>query len=102
MPVRNALKAIGAAIAVIALCSPLIFWPADDAQTSATELSQATVTVPPTVIVTTTLPPSKTTTTNTTLEPSSTTTTEPTIEITIAAVGDVLTHMPIVELGQGS
>jgi poly-gamma-glutamate capsule biosynthesis protein CapA/YwtB (metallophosphatase superfamily) len=97
MPVRNALKAIGAAIAVIALCSPLIFWPTDDAQTRATELAQATVTVPPTVIVTTTLPPSMTTTTDAALGPSTTTTTtEPTIEITVAAVGDVLTHMPIV------
>jgi poly-gamma-glutamate capsule biosynthesis protein CapA/YwtB (metallophosphatase superfamily) len=95
IPVRNALKAVGAAIAVIGLCSPLIFWPAEDAQTMATQLSQATVTVPATVVVATTLSPSKT---EAALEPSSTTTTtEPPIDITIAAVGDVLTHMPIVD-----
>jgi poly-gamma-glutamate capsule biosynthesis protein CapA/YwtB (metallophosphatase superfamily) len=98
IPVRNALKAVGAAIAVIALCSPLIFWPTEDAQTRSTELSQATVTVPATVVVATTQLPSKTTTTEVSLEPSSTTTTtEPPIDITIAAVGDVLTHMPIVD-----
>ena len=95
---RNVLKAVGAALAVIALCSPLMFWPAGDAQTSATQLSEATVTVPPTVVVTTTLPPGQTTsTTEASLEPTTTTTTtEPPITITIAAVGDVLTHMPIV------
>ena len=41
MPVRNALKAVGAALAVIALCSPLIFWPVDEAQTDLPGLSQA-------------------------------------------------------------
>jgi len=102
MPMRNVLKAIGAALAVIALCSPLIFWSAGDAQTRPTELSEATVTitVAPTVVVTTTLPPGETTTSTTEVvaEPSSTTTTtEPPLEITVAAVGDVLTHMPIVD-----
>jgi poly-gamma-glutamate capsule biosynthesis protein CapA/YwtB (metallophosphatase superfamily) len=102
MSVRNVLKAVGAALAVIVLCSPLLFWPADDAQTSSTQLSEATVTitVAPTVVVTTTLAPGETTTTSTTepsVEPSSTTTTtEPPLEITIAAVGDVMGHIPIV------
>ncbi len=99
MPVRNALKAVGAALVVIALCAPLIFWPADDAQTSATELSQATVTVPPPVVVTATLPGHETTTTTEAAVDSSastTTTTEPPITITVAAVGDVLPHMAIV------
>jgi poly-gamma-glutamate capsule biosynthesis protein CapA/YwtB (metallophosphatase superfamily) len=100
--VRNALKAIGAVLAVIALCSPLMFWPAEDAQTRSTELAQATVTVTvaPTVVVTTTLPPGETTTTSTTevsAEPSTTTTTtEPPVVINIAAVGDVMPHMPII------
>ncbi len=84
---RNALKAIGVALAVIALCSPLIFWPPEDAQTGATEVAQATVTitVAPTVVVTTTLHPGATTTTSTTevsAEPTSTTTTtEPPVVI---------------------
>ncbi len=99
---RNALKAIGVALAVIALCSPLIFWPPEDAQTGATEVAQATVTitVAPTVVVTTTLHPGATTTTSTTevsAEPTSTTTTtEPPVVIHIAAVGDVMAHMPII------
>jgi poly-gamma-glutamate synthesis protein (capsule biosynthesis protein) len=59
----------------------------------------ATVTVPPTVVVSTTGSALDTTTT-TAVEPedppsSTTTTTEP-LRITVAAVGDVLTHMPVV------
>jgi poly-gamma-glutamate synthesis protein (capsule biosynthesis protein) len=97
---RNALKAVGAAVAVIALCAPLIFWPADEARTSPTELSQVTVTIPPIAVVPTTLSPDATTTTTTeaSVEPtSSTTTTEPPIQITIAAAGDILPHMQIVD-----
>jgi Bacterial capsule synthesis protein PGA_cap len=100
MHMRNALKAVGAALAVIALCAPLIFWPAEEANTAATELSQATVTVPPIAVVPTTLPPGATTTTTTeasTRPTSTTTTTEPPIQITIAAVGDILPQMPIVD-----
>ncbi len=97
---RHVFKVVGVALAVIALCSPLIFWQAEDAQTGSTQLSEGTVTitVTPTVVVTTTLPPGQTTsTTKASLEPTSTTsTTEPPIEVTIAAVGDVLSHMPIV------
>ena len=97
---QKLLKALGAALAIIALCAPLIFWPVDEAQTSGMETSTATVTVPATVVVPTTLPASQTTTTEPSPEPteptsSTTTTTEP-VEITVAAVGDVLTHMPIV------
>jgi len=101
--VRNALKAIGAALAVLALCSPLMFWPAEDAETRATEVAQATVTitVAPTVVVTTTLPPGETTTTSTTevsAESSiTTTTTEPPVVINIAAIGDVMAHKAIIE-----
>jgi poly-gamma-glutamate capsule biosynthesis protein CapA/YwtB (metallophosphatase superfamily) len=98
MPVRNALKALGAAVAVIALCAPLIFWPVDAAQTSALDLSAVTLTVPPTTVVGTTEPPPPTTTTTATPSkpaPSTTTTTLP-IRITIAAMGDVLPQMPIV------
>ena len=98
---RNALKAVGAALAVIALCAPLIFWPADEGHTTPTELSQATVTVPPIAIVPTTLSPNATTTTTTTQvsaePPTTTTTTAPPIDITIAAVGNVLPHTQIVD-----
>ncbi len=93
MPVSKALKAVGAALAVIALCLPLMFLPPEDAQTAAKGLSEVTVTVPPTVMVATT-----STTTDYSGEPTSTTTTtEPVIRITIAAAGDVLPHMPIVD-----
>lgn len=97
---RNALKALGATLVVIALCLPLMFMPADNAQTSGTQVWQATVTVPPTVVVTTTLPPSETTTTTTLVTAeatTTTTTTEPPLSITIAAVGDVLMHESIFE-----
>lgn len=99
MPVRNVLKAVGAALAVIALCAPLIFWPSDGTSTPPTELSQATITVPPVGMVATTLPPDETTTTTTAVEQptSTTTTTEPPVEITIAAVGDVILHDSILE-----
>ncbi len=103
MPVRNALKAIGAALAVIAFCAPLIFWPAGGAGTIPTQLAQATVTVPPVVVVATTLAPGETTTTSTTeptVKPTSTTTTSTTeapISITIAAVGDILPHEAILD-----
>lgn len=102
MAVRNALKVVGAVLAVILLCSPLIFWPTGDGQTATAELSQATVTVPPTALFPTTLPPDQTTTTTTEVstEPTTTTTTTTTlapISITIAAVGDVLPHESIVD-----
>ena len=97
---RNALKAVGAALAVIALCAPLILWPVDEVQPTALQLSAVTATVPPTVVVNTTVSPSETTSTSTTEAPEpapTTTTTAPPIGITVAAVGDVLTHMPIVK-----
>lgn len=98
MSLRNALKAVGAALAVIVFCAPMIFWPADNAGTEPTALAQATVTVPPLVAVATTLPPDETTTTTEAEEPTSTTTTtEPPLEITIAAVGDVLPHQSILD-----
>lgn len=94
---RNALKAVAAAFTVIVLCAPLIFWPADVAQPTAQGLAEVTVTVPQPVLVATTLSPSQTTTTVASVEPTSTTTTtEAPISITIAAVGDVLTHLSIV------
>ncbi len=97
MPVQKTLKALGAVVAVLALCAPLIFLPVDPGQPGDVLGSTATVTVPATVIVPTTASPSQTTTTVPSPEPtSSTTTTTAPIDITIAAVGDVLTHMPIV------
>jgi hypothetical protein len=95
--VQKTLKGIGAALAIIALCAPLIFWPAEEAQTGGLHSSTATVTVPVTVVVPTTVDPSATTTTESPPEPTSSTTstTEP-IRITIAAVGDVLPHLPII------
>lgn len=99
---RDALKAVGAALAVIALCTPLIFWPAEDARPTSFELAQVTATVPPTVVVPTTASASETTSTTeppSEPEPVTTTTTSTTlpISITVAAVGDVLPHEAILE-----
>ena len=97
MPVQKTLKALGAALAVIALCAPLIFLPIDMVEPSGLLASTATVTVPATVVVPTTVAPSQVTTTVSSPEPtSSTTTTTAPIDITVAAVGDVLTAMPII------
>jgi poly-gamma-glutamate synthesis protein (capsule biosynthesis protein) len=84
----------------VALCAPLIFWPADDPQIRATGVSGVTVTVPATVVVSTTVPPSETTTTTTEPSPEPTTTTTTTTEpitITVAAAGDVLTDQAVME-----
>lgn len=95
---RNAWKAVAALLAVVALCAPLMLWSGEGA-TSVADRAAATVTVPPTVVVPTTGSAAETTTTTTVQPvepvPSTTTTTEP-LRITVAAVGDVLTHMPIV------
>jgi poly-gamma-glutamate synthesis protein (capsule biosynthesis protein) len=95
---RNGLKALGALLVIVALCAPLMFWPVDDTQPTALGLERVTVTVPPTVVVATTIPGLETTTTTTeaprepapsTTSTSTTTTTGP-IDITVAAVGDIL------------
>ncbi len=96
---RNVVKAIVALLAVLALCAPLILWWADDGATTTVDVASATLTVPPTVVVSTTGPGGETSTTTTepAEPPPSTTTTTAPIRITVAAVGDVLTHMPIVK-----
>lgn len=103
---RNALKAVGAIIAVIALCAPLMFLPSEDTQPASPGYATVTVTVPPTVVVATTIPGLETTTTTTTVptvEPtaptstSSTTTTTGPIDITIAAVGGLYTSPEILD-----
>jgi poly-gamma-glutamate capsule biosynthesis protein CapA/YwtB (metallophosphatase superfamily) len=102
---RNALKALGAGLAVIALCAPLMFLPVEDTQPAILGFAAVTVTVPPTVVVATTIPGLETTTTTTERPPtppptvpapSTTTTTAPT-DIVIAAVGDVRAPEPILE-----
>ena len=105
---RNALKALGAALAVVALCAPLMLLPSEDTQ-PVLGYAGVTVTVPPTVVVATTIPGLETTTTTTEAPPptppeptSSTTTTEGPIDITIAAVGDVLAPVPVLESVRGA
>ncbi len=97
---RNALKAAGAIVAVIALCAPLMFLPAEDTQPTTIGYATVTVTVPDTVVVATTIPGLETTTTTTeppvttppvTTPPPSTTTTTSPVDITIAAVGGLYT-----------
>ena len=103
---RNALKVVGAVLAVIALCAPLMFLPAEDTQPAVLGYAGVTVTVPPTVVVATTIPGLETTTTTTekplapppepTSSTTTTTTTAPT-DIVIAAVGDLLAPVRILE-----
>ena len=103
---RNALKAVGAVLAVIALCAPLMFLPSEDTQPAALGYAGVTVTVPPTVVVATTIPGLETTTTTTEKPPvlplestsstTTTTTTGPT-DIIIAAVGDLLAPARILD-----
>jgi poly-gamma-glutamate capsule biosynthesis protein CapA/YwtB (metallophosphatase superfamily) len=103
---RNALKAVGAIIAVIALCAPLMFLPEEDTQPVTPGYATVTITVPPTVVVATTIPGLETTTTTTTVPTdvppvttttSSTTTTTGPIDVTIAAVGGVFTSPEILD-----
>jgi hypothetical protein len=101
---RNALKALGAVLAVVALCAPLMLLPGEDTQ-PVLGSAGVTLTVPPTVVVATTIPGLEPTTTTTEAPPpppapeptSSTTTTTGPIRVTIAAVGDILAPMPIME-----
>jgi len=71
---RQSAKALGAIIAVVALCAPLMFLPVEDTQPAALGYAGVTITVPPTVVVATTIPGLETSTTTTTIV-------EPTVEI---------------------
>jgi poly-gamma-glutamate capsule biosynthesis protein CapA/YwtB (metallophosphatase superfamily) len=102
---RNALKALGALLMVVALCAPLMLLP-EDAPSVVLGYAGVTITVPPTVVVATTIPGLEPTTTTTEVAPppppeptssTTTTTTTPTIDITIAAAGDIPAPMPILE-----
>jgi poly-gamma-glutamate capsule biosynthesis protein CapA/YwtB (metallophosphatase superfamily) len=101
---RNALKALGAVLAVVALCAPLMLLPGEDTQ-PVLGYAGVTLTVPPTVVVATTIPGLVTTTTTTEAPPqppasvptSSTTTTTGPIRATIAAVGDILAPEAVME-----
>jgi poly-gamma-glutamate capsule biosynthesis protein CapA/YwtB (metallophosphatase superfamily) len=96
----QSLKAVGAIVAVVALCAPLMFLPVEDTQPAALGYAGVTITVPPTVVVATTIPGLETTTTTitteSTVEPpppeivTTTTTTEASTDIVIAAVGEVI------------
>jgi hypothetical protein len=96
--VHKTFRVVGVLVVIVALCAPLIFWSADDGVTSDLHSSTATVTVPVTVVVPTTLPASQTTTTTESPHEStsSTTTTTAPTQVVIAAVGDVLPHTPII------
>jgi poly-gamma-glutamate capsule biosynthesis protein CapA/YwtB (metallophosphatase superfamily) len=94
---RSGLKALAAILVIVALCAPLMLWPVDEAEPIALGSEKVTVTVPPTVVVATTIPGLATTTTTTeapaeptptTTSISTTTTTGP-ITVTVAAIGDV-------------
>jgi hypothetical protein len=103
---RNALKALGAILAVVAMCAPLMFLPGEDSQTASAGSAYVTATVPPTVVVAATIPGLETTTTTTehrtkpsapTTTTSSTTTTTGPTDVVVAAVGGVLTPPAILD-----
>jgi poly-gamma-glutamate capsule biosynthesis protein CapA/YwtB (metallophosphatase superfamily) len=101
---RNALKALGAVFAVVALCAPLMLLPADDTQLAVVGGVGVTVTVPPTVVVQATIPGLETTTTTTEAAPvlpaepaPTTTTTAAPIDITIAAAGDIVVPQSLLD-----
>ena len=102
---RNALKALGAVLAVVALCAPLMLLPGEDTQTAAAANAGVTITVPPTVVVATTIPGLTTTTTTEAPAPqpeppaptSTTTTTLGPVNITIAAAGDIVAPTAILD-----
>jgi poly-gamma-glutamate capsule biosynthesis protein CapA/YwtB (metallophosphatase superfamily) len=100
---RNALKALGAVVAVVVLCAPLMLMPNDEPQ-PVLGYAGVTITVPPTVVVPTTIPGLETTTTTTEAPPpsraetapSTTTTTAP-IDVTIAAAGTILAPQEVLD-----
>ncbi|GEM_PF-838875 len=90
---RNAAKALGTLVAILALCAPLILWPGEDPQSSLARSSGVTLTIPATVVVPTTLASAQTTTTTTQRTPEpppTTTTTTAPLEVTVAVAGDVI------------
>jgi poly-gamma-glutamate capsule biosynthesis protein CapA/YwtB (metallophosphatase superfamily) len=93
MPRSTAIKVGGVLVALVVMCLPLFFWPSSDNQATATEKSQTVITVPEVVLV----PSGLASTTTSTAVPSGTETTEPAVEITIAAVGDIIIHQSILE-----
>ena len=103
---RNALKALGAVLAVVALCAPLMFLPGEDTQPALVGDAGVTLTVPTTVMVPATIPGLETTTSSTEAPspprptPAATTTTTTTsgpIDITIAAAGDIPVSQALLE-----
>jgi poly-gamma-glutamate capsule biosynthesis protein CapA/YwtB (metallophosphatase superfamily) len=87
MPMRNVVKLAGVVLAVIVTCIPLFFWPAGEGEASTSGgRSSVVITVPPVVVVPGVLSTSGASTSSTSV------TIEPPVEITIAAVGDIIVH----------
>ncbi len=90
MPLSTAVKLGGVVVALVVTCLPLFFWPTDEAQTAATDRPQTVITVPPVAVVPGVVSAGVTTTS---LAPTGTGTTgEPVVDVTIAAVGDIIIH----------
>ncbi len=89
------IKLGGVAVALLAMLLPLVFWPSNDRGASAEGGPQTYITAPPVAVVTSVLPDESTTTT--VVSQGSTTITEPSVEITIAAVGDIIIHQSVLE-----
>ena len=94
MPKNTAIKLGGVAIALLAMFLPLAFWPSSDRVAAGEGEPQTYITAPPVAVVTSVLSSS---TTTTAVSQGSTSTTEPEVEITVAAVGDIIIHDSVLE-----
>jgi poly-gamma-glutamate capsule biosynthesis protein CapA/YwtB (metallophosphatase superfamily) len=95
MPRSTAVKSGGVALALLATFLPLFFWPSDGTGTGPYEKPQTIITVPQVVVVPSSLSSAETSTTLSST--NSGTTVEPSVEITIAAVGDIIIHQSVLE-----
>jgi poly-gamma-glutamate capsule biosynthesis protein CapA/YwtB (metallophosphatase superfamily) len=95
MPRSTAIKMGGVLVALLVMCLPLFFWPTGGNQTAESERSQTVITVPEVVLVPSVLARGTTTTTISTA--GTEVSTEPVVDITIAAVGDIIIHQSVLE-----
>jgi poly-gamma-glutamate capsule biosynthesis protein CapA/YwtB (metallophosphatase superfamily) len=98
MSLSRAIKLGGVALALVVTCLPLLFWPSHENRSGADGKSQTVITAPRLAVVPNVILDSSTSTTLrstasvTTTEPTTELTAGPPLDITIAAVGDVIIH----------
>jgi poly-gamma-glutamate capsule biosynthesis protein CapA/YwtB (metallophosphatase superfamily) len=95
MPRSTAIKVAGVAVALVVTCLPLLFWPSSGNEVGRTDRHQTVITVPQVVVVPSVVPDAVT---STTLSSSVTEVdAEPVVDITIAAVGDIIIHKSVLD-----